>query len=366
MNTSHHHWQTYVQRELPTVAKLLETEHIALDTDQPHIKGERFLMQALTTIGGKKLILLGIKTDTNERVVVKVTNDQSGRAELTHERTCRTLLNTMKFSYESFHSPREIFFGHRGGYTIYVSEYIAQTSSFLERPLPEQFSYALRALKAQEQTRATTAGHLRTIDRTFGRRRAHDYLSLFAAFQTSVGLVEVPGKTKRVLATAEQKLKAEVFRIEQYCGFLTHTDFVPHNFRIHDDTLYLLDFSSLKFGNKHEGWARFLNFMTLYHRELESLLIIYVKQNRSKEEYESLTLMRLYRLGEIIAYYTNTLKQSEGDLLKLNTARIAFWTDVLEAELHGTRASTDIVNAYKTTRDHLRSPEEKERQVGLH
>jgi thiamine kinase-like enzyme len=155
-------------------------------------------------------------------------------------------------------------------------------------------------------------------------------------------------------------------RIDQYGNFLTHTDFVPHNFRIKDGTLYLLDFSSLRFGNKHEGWARFLNFMTLHNRELETLLVSYVKDNRSEEELESLWLMRLFRLGEIITYYVTTLDKSVDNLLTLNQSRVVFWSEVLKAELRNERVAESIVEEYRQQRDQLRTEEEKVRQVGLH
>jgi hypothetical protein len=359
-------WSEYVASEIPHIASLLAPHHITLDTEQPHTKGERFLMQALTTIGGKKLILLGTQTETGAKVVIKATNDLVGKQELTHERHCRTLLHGMNFSYETFNSPKEILFIEKSGYTIFVSEFIEQTSSFLERPLKEQFTYALNALKAQERTRATTASHIAQIKRVFGTRTSHEYLGMFEAFIYTTNTKYANQKTQTTLQEAYGALVTGQTRIEQYGGFLTHTDFVPHNFRIKDGTLYLLDFSSLRFGNKHESWARFLNFMTLYNPELETLLLTYVEKNRSKEERESLQLMRLFRLGEIVAYYTNTLEKSDGNLLTLNTNRIEFWTDVLVAELHNNRIDSSIRMNYKEKRDALRSVSEKDRQVGLH
>ena len=68
--------------------------------------------------------------------------------------------------------------------------------------------------------------------------------------------------------------------------------------------------------------------MTLYNPELEELLITYVEKNRSFEERESLQLMRLFRLGEIISYYVNTSEQSTGNLRDLNLVRVRFWNDV--------------------------------------
>ena len=106
--------------------------------------------------------------------------------------------------------------------------------------------------------------------------------------------------------------------------------------------------------------------MTLHNRPLEAALLEYLRVNRTPEETESLRLMRIYRLGEIICYYTRTLPKSEGPLLALNQARIAFWTNVLTATLENETVEDDIVRDYVALRDSLRSEEEKERQVGLH
>ncbi|MEN9920429.1 MAG: hypothetical protein RL538_322 [Candidatus Parcubacteria bacterium] len=366
MSTEQQRWAEYLENELPKVTALLTEHNIAIDDHQPHIKGERFLIQSLTTIGGRKMILIGTDGTTGKKVVIKAASDYDGKQELSHERMCRTLLHDMSFSYESFHSPKELLFTETKQYTLYVGEFIEQASSFLERPLEEQFDFALRALKAQEQTRATTATHLNEIQRVFGTRNSQDYLLMMQGFihttkekGGSAGITSLLEKTAKTLETNKD-------RIDQYSNFLTHIDFVPHNFRIRDNTLYLLDFSSLRFGNKHESWARFLNFMTLYNRELEQLLITYVEQNRSFEERESLQLLRTFRLSELITYYTNTLSRSEGNLRELNEARITFWSDVLAAEQNNERVATSIVEAYKAKRDSLRSSDEKMRQEGLH
>ncbi len=366
MNTSETDWKKYLENELPIVRSILLEFGIHLAEEQPHIKGERFLIQALTTLGGKKLILLGEDTRTKKPVVIKATNDPGGMQELLHERTCRSLLHDINFSYDSFHSPKEYYFIKKKGYVISVSEFIEQTSSFLDRPLPEQFSFALRALKAQELTRATTATHLKKVARVFGTRTSDTYRSMLQGFVSAVGETgEFEVAISRIKKV--QSLFAErSMRVEQYCGFLTHTDFVPHNFRIRDGVLYLLDFSSLRFGNKHEGWARFLNFMTLYNRDLEELLTRYIRENRSPEEQESLHLLRLFRLAELITYYVGTLKKSSGTLFELNQARVHFWSDVLEAELISEIVSDARVAEYITLRDRLRSDEEIQRQQNLH
>ncbi|MDC1205446.1 hypothetical protein N8083_01200 [Candidatus Pacebacteria bacterium] len=130
--------------------------------------------------------------------------------------------------------------------------------------------------------------------------------------------------------------------------------------------MYLLDHSSLTFGNKYEGWARFLNFMELYNPPLCAALQKYVADNRTPEESVALRMMRIYRLGEILLYYTNTLQKCEGNLLKLNTARIDFWKTVLKHILHETPIPKETITIFQELRDSLRSEDEKERQRGLH
>jgi hypothetical protein len=353
-----------LQVQLETATQLLRTAGYTLSPDQPHLLGERFLMQNISTHSGAKLILLG--TDPNgNKVVIKCTNDPDGAREINHERACRTLLGNLNFSYQPFHTPQEIAYWEDKGHTIAVQSYINQASNFIDRPLREQFTLALNAFKTQESCQATTDGHYRTIEKTFGIRDSNDYLRLAAGFLEKIQ-TQATAEVIKMTQTVYTALVAKRERIEQYCGFLTHTDFVPHNFRVTDDTMYLLDCASLEFGNKHESWARFLNFMTLYNYELETLLLTYVEENRSAEERESLQLMRLYRLIEIIAYYLGTLERSSDDLLELNQSRVAFWHEVLLAELDNRRVDRETVERYRITRDRLRSDDEKKRQQHLH
>ena len=154
--------------------------------------------------------------------------------------------------------------------------------------------------------------------------------------------------------------------LEQYCGFLTHWDFTPQNIRVHGGKIYLLDHSSLRFGNKYEGWARFVNFMELYNPALARALVQYVKDNRTPEESLALKVKRAYRLAELMRYYTGWLPRTTENLHKLAEARIAFWKNILQAVLDDKEVSPSLVEEYKKTRDSLRSEEEKQRQQGLH
>lgn len=360
-------WENYRERELGLVTPILLDLGFLLEENQPHIGGERHLMQAVTTISGRKLILLGTRIADKKRVVIKITRDLSGARELIHERTCREALQEIAFAYQIFFSPEEIFFGKYNEYTISVQAFIEQVSPFLKRPTEEQFSLALRAFQAQEGAHATVYRHRRFIEKTFGSMDASSYLKSYDEFcKNTIARLPNEKDIHDLLGQGERALKKDEEIIERYGDFLTHTDFVPHNFRVVGEKIYLLDHSSLRFGNKYEGWARFLNFMTLYNRPLEEALLFYIQKNRIAEEYRSLELMRIYKLGEIIWFYTNLLKKTSGNLHTLTTERIKFWSAVLKAILGETLVLQEVVQKYKETRDALRSDEEKERQIDLH
>jgi hypothetical protein len=161
-------------------------------------------------------------------------------------------------------------------------------------------------------------------------------------------------------------LKQNQNTLEQYCGFLTHADFVPHNVRVVNDTLYLIDQTSLHFGNKYESWARLLNFMLLYNRPLEQALLHYVRDNRTPEEYLSLRLMRIYKVTFLLCFYSENLEKTSDNLHELTLARIAFWLKALNSLIEDVPLSDEGIAAYKALRDRLRSPEEKQRQRELH
>lgn len=360
-------WEEYCSREVAVVAPILRVLGYELDAEQPHITGERHLMQAMTTTSGRKLVLLGHRTQNGPRVVIKTTNDPAGMRELEHERVCRRVLARINFAYEIFHSPEEIFFGKRAGRLISIQQFIEQESVFLERPLKEQFGLALKAFKTQEGAHAVTYNHERLIRETFGTMDVATYLDAFKKFKENI-IREFPDEAIQhsFLDAAGRQLEEGRETIDQYCGFLTHTDFVPHNIRVKGGEIFLLDHSSLRFGNKYEGWARFLNFMTLYNPPLAEALTDYVRLNRAQEELLSLKLMRIYRLGEIIWYYANTLKKCSGNLHALNGERVRFWERVLIAVLNDETIPLEVISDYRRRRDSLRSEDEKFRQKGLH
>ncbi len=341
------------KEELEKAAPTLQAMGYTLDALQPHIAGERALTGPIG--GGHKLLLLGHNA-AGVRVVIKVSTDKKAIAEMEHERVCRGLLERINFASEVFNSPREIVFEKRGGYTVLVTEFVEQEKAFLERPTEEQFSLALAAFKAQEGAHATTYEHASTIKNTFGEMRAADYLLKLREYARETAGIEA----------ALKFVESNKQTLEQYCGFLTHWDFTPQNIRVHGGKIYLLDHSSLRFGNKYEGWARFVNFMELYNPALARALVQYVKDNRTPEESLALKVMRAYRLAELMRYYTGWLPRTTENLHKLAEARIAFWKNILQAVLDDKEVSPSLVEEYKKTRDSLRSEEEKQRQQGLH
>lgn len=359
-------WDAYCAQELAILTPVLLRHGYVLDQHQPHLQGERYLMHAITTTSGYKLILLG-RTSNGDPVVIKATRDYEGIREINHERMCRKILSRIDFARDVFHTPQEIAYIHNTGFVVCIQEYIDQTCSFLERPLAKQFTFALVAFKGQEGAHATTYKHIRLIRNVFGIRNAETYLTTFVEFKDNITEV-LPQELSctPVLSVAFEMLTAKRTILEQYSGFLTHTDFVPHNFRIHENTLYLLDHSSLTFGNKYEGWARFINFMALYNPPLQKALELYVEQNRTPEERVALELMRVYRLAEIIWYYTRSLERSTDNLLLLNKARIQFWCDVLQSVTEKREVPESRILSYQNERDTLRSSDEKRRQQGLH
>lgn len=338
---------------------ILKELDFSLDEKQPHLGGERRVFAA------HKLVLFGRRNSDGIRVVVKVSREAEGIKEIERERVCRAALDGISFAYGTFSSPEELLFSKKDGYAIQVTRFIDQDISFLERSTPEQFGFALKGLKAMEAAHAATYGHLRSIRGIFPTMNAGNYIKTFRDYVKEISSEFT--ETQRALSSAANHLSDNYEDIERYCGFLTHFDFLPQNIRIAGDTMYLLDHSSLRFGNKHESWARMINFMELYNTGLARALEKYVRDNRSSEEVESLHLMRLFRLGELLAHHARVGADALDDNLReLSRKRVSFWSRVLQSVFDNTTVPDNVISEYKTARDSLRSPEEKERQIGLH
>ena len=360
-NNHQQNWEQFRDQELIKVTLLLGQLGFSLDKKQVHISGERYLT------GNRKLVLLGHRNDDQKKVVIKVSSDPAMIAEIEDERNSRNILKEINFAYHIFSFPPEILYTHKQDCVIFITEFIEQEMTFLERPLTEQFFIALKAFEAQSAIHATTYEHSSVIKKVFGIFSAQTYLQKTEEYIREINLIlEGDKDLKNILASSQEFIKNNLEIIDIYSNFLTHWDFVPHNFRVRNHEIYLLDHAALRFGNKYESWARFINFMTLYNEPLEQALLSYVKNNRDQSEYLALRLMRVFRLVEIIWYYASTLGDVVGDLHILNQKRIIFWTKVLESVLVDQSVNRNIVDEYKRIRDSLRSPEEKERQKKLH
>jgi len=365
MNKNHNleTWKEYVKKELHEVRTLIQHYGYTLADEQPHSMGERYVMRAMTTTSGEKLVLVGHDSH-GTKVIIKTAHDTEGVRELEHERATKKTLKKIRFGYEIFKTPKELLHVMSDGRIVVIYEFIEQKKPFLTYSNEGQFYQSLGALKAQEAAHATTHTHLKEIKSTFETFTSETYLTYIDEFYAVITTYNKSfTKTLDKIKTFFQENKTIC---DQYGHFLTHVDFVPHNFRIAENGIYLLDFSSLRFGNKYEGWARFLNYMSLYNPTLEQWLVAYVEKNRTAEEHTSLKLMRLYRLLELISFYIKTLEKADTQLHTLNTARIYFWFEVLQHVWNDTPLPEEIRNEYKQKRDSLRTDEERYRQEQLH
>ncbi len=124
----------------------------------------------------------------------------------------------------------------------------------------------------------------------------------------------------------------------------------------------MLDCSAVHFGNKYEGWARFLNYMVIHNTKLERLLFEYLRKNRSEEENKNLRLMRVYKIVQLLEYYARSSKKADGDLFTLILKRINFWHQILQLILKDEPIKDELIENYILERNNLRSEEEKNRQ----
>lgn len=363
-STTKQEWDAYVAHEIQRIQPLLERAGFSLDELQPQTIGERYLTRPVG--GGRKVVLFGRRRSDEKRVVIKTSSEAKGVVELILEQRIRTMLRQIHFAYSVFSLPEELVFDETQG--VLITEYIDQEKPFLNRPLKEQFTIALDAFKAQEGAHATTTEHAFEVADYYIKAGEYKKIDVYAQDITGLLIDEggLSAKLNSLLDDAIEIIRTQEETLDRYSGFLTHWDFMPQNFRIKDEKVYLLDLTSIRFGNKYEGWARFINFMTLYNPPLANALVEYVRLNRTEEELRCLKLMRVYRLVELIRYYATWLSQTTGDTRELAHARIVFWTEILRCVLSDKEVPSEVIEAYKAKRDALRSEDEKLRQKDLH
>ncbi len=346
--------------EFKTLTTILASLGFSLDERQPYVSGERYLM------AGGKLVLAGTRVSDGTQVIIKASRIESGIKEIESEKKSRDLMQTLAFANKKILIPEELYFGHIGGYVILVMRFIQQDVVFAARPLEEQFFIALNAFESQESFHATTFEHMRSIKNVFPILTSKEYLADFKRLKESTAHHYSDTVLQNLLTEAEDVLQKQKDTIDRYASYLTHTDFVPHNFRLHDRAIYMLDcvpnYATVHFGNKYEGWARFLNYMALHSPALEKLLTEYLRKERGEDEYLALRLMRMYKIAFLLDFYARALAKTTGDLHELTTARITYWQAMLRAVLDDQPLPDEVTFAYRATRDRLRSAEEKERQ----
>mgnify|MGYP001586072084 CR=1 FL=1 len=342
--------------ELKGISDILAPLGFSLDEQQLHIGGERYLMMK------NKMVLTGIRNSDKLKVVIKVSNHPDGKKEIETEKKSRDTLQSLSFASDTLSMPEEIYYSTQRGYLIFITRFISQEKVFVDHDLEDQFFMILRAFEAQEAFHMTTFEHEQSINKTFQVWLAKDYLRSFKEISAKIGSKFKETELAQLLSECFDFIKKNEEIIEKYSNYLTHTDFVPHNFRISKGMIYMLDGSAVQFGNKHEGWARLLNYMVIHNPNLEKLLLKYIEDNFGQEEYLNLKLMRIYKIAFLISYYVQSLSKTEGDLHKLTMARIDFWFAILKSIIHESPLDQKILDSYIKERDSLRSEEEKKRQ----
>lgn len=356
-NLSKQEWNSYTKQELETFSPVFARLDITLDTDQLHTAGERYLMS------GKKLVLTGERKDDKKRIIIKVSSYKAGRSEIRYEKDASELIQKLSFATSTILSPKELYFEDTTKGTVLVTEFIEQPKVYTSLDIREQFFLALRTLEEQEGFNAVTYEHEKDIKKTFSIFRSSDYLKKYKEFVESIEeILPDDDKLHSLLKRASMFLTNNMDTIDRYSPYLTHTDLAPHNMRISDHGIFLLDYAAFRFGNKYEGLARFLNYMLIHSPKLEKLILDYLHRDRGKDEYLSLQLMRVYQIGFLLEYYVQSLNRTTGDLHKLTKTRVALWTHILESILNTEEVSSKIIDDYISTRNKLRTKEETERQ----
>ncbi len=332
---------------LKEISQIIESIGYLLEDEQPHISGERFLMSK------EKYVLVAKRSTDGKKVIFKVGRSDEGKREINNEKMARDLLSSINFARKNVLLPKELYYGEMGGLVLWATEYIEQEKVFVAHTNEEQFFLILGAFEEQEAFHATTFEHLSTVRKIFPILQGQEYFKEFDGFkQTITSSTNIQGLTE-TMDRSSTLLRAHKSTIDKHSNYLTHTDFVPHNFRVRDRQIYMLDCSPE---------YRTVHYMVIHNPELERLLSDYVRKNRGEEEYLNLRLMRIYKIGFLLDFYTKSIEKTEGDLKELTLERINFWHQILNFILDDQEIPSNYVTEYKNKRDNLRSEEEKKRQ----
>src|SRR3989344_1522489 len=156
--------------ELPAISTLLGSLGFSLDTLQPYVSGERYLM----SVG--KLVLAGTEIKSGTRVIIKASSKPDGEKEIESEKKSRDLMRSLSFADKKILIPEEVFYGEKDGYVFLIMRFIPQDKVFVGHTVEEQFFIALSAFEAQESFNATTYEHTRAVKDIFPMLSSAEYL----------------------------------------------------------------------------------------------------------------------------------------------------------------------------------------------
>lgn len=348
-------WDEKIKNELPIIRELLSTIGVTLDEIQPNLIGEKFLMKT------DKFGLTGTYTPENAKVMIKASNHKNGIKELEADRKVSHIVDKLSFSNEKIKTAKEYFYGDLGGYRILVQEFLDQQKALIQLPLEDQYYISMRGFSVLESFYLTTKSHYTEVKKHFPILTAKDYLKTFSKYLKNIHNILndpiVDEKLDQSYTLFRQNLKL----VDKFSAYLVHEDFVPHNFRVYNNILYFIDHEALRFGNKYESWARYVNWMLVQYPPMEEKLVEHVRK-LGTEDYLNLRMMRLLKCAQLINYYAETLAKTSGDTYDLNVRRFNLWIEVLVSLTNDRKLHPSFIEEYKQARDVLRTDDEKQRQ----
>lgn len=345
-----------LQKEIKSLSKLLNSIGLGLEQDQPHVQGERFLASP------DKLVLVGKRKKDGKKVIIKTSWQKRAKEEIKQEKKVRDIISSFAPFKKAILIPDEIYFGKKGKYQIFVTEFIDQEKVFISHPIKKQFETILEAFTKREVLNGNTFSEVRKMYKDFPFLGTLDYIKNFKTFQKSVlSRYRTPG-IEEAMNEGFKFFKENKSIINSEGEHLVHSDFAPHNFRLKGNSLYTLDCSAFIFGNKHEELARLLNYMSIHNPVLEKRIKKYIYQKRGRGAYLNLRLIRIYKILLLLNFYADALAKTTKDLLALTTHRIEYYEELLRVILQDRDLDPRMHQVYLENRDHLRSEEEKKRQ----
>lgn len=344
------------QKEINSLSKLVSTIGFELEAEQPHIDGERFLASP------EKYVLVGKRKKDGLKAIIKASSFALAKKEIKTEKRVRDIISSFAPFKKAILIPKEVFFGKKKQYQIFVTEYIPQEKVFISLPFKKQFETIVETFNKREVLNGKTFKAVQSMYKDFPFLKTEGYLDNFKKFQNSVlEKYRTPG-IEEAMGEAYKYIRANAATIDQQCEHLVHSDFAPHNFRVNGDQLYTLDCSAFLFGHKYEELARLLNYMVIHNPLLEKKIKNHILKTGGANEYLNLRLMRIYKIQFLLKFYTQALSKTTEDLLALTTHRVEFWEEVLRCVMQDRDLDSKILQVYLNNRDNLRSEEEKKRQ----